>query len=193
MQRLNVVPEAREWKNGEALLYLLKRGPRCINPNRSQYADGWYDDGRNYSLDDFRTALTHLKKEDRCNKEDRLERARSIVHSNSFTTFVVGLSVLGELEDPNQTIQEDIAELLATNHLHEWHRFHMIPPDYIRQWNIPQLTEYGHEFYMANYPLFLRRGNRLYTARGLKAQFHNVFREESLSYGGGRDTNKEQR
>ena len=188
--RSTLVPEVRQWTNAQLLDYLLRRGPKCFDPNREkEYMDGWYDDDREFTSMEFERAIGNvLAVEEHSDLESRTRVANATLEGGSIRMFIDGLVLLQVVAscDANR-FKRSLAETMARNHVERWHRLRLVPVDTARAWTVDGISQAGIDDYLAFLPVFLRHGYRLFNPRDVRSMIAHI-RESLRNREGGRES-----
>ena len=171
-----LVPFVSQWSNDEALVYLLHRGPHTIDPNLGkEYANGWYDDGREYTSDEFHRAIAIVANRVPKSMDERLGSARRLANTNDFTNLISGLGMLGAVSlDDRDIFFESFVSAMAESHVHEWHRFRMVPLEVISSWKVSGITAIGFQQYFVYLPALIRSGRIIICAKAVRILLDEV-------------------
>ena len=159
-----LVPFVKNWTDEELLLYLLRRGPKCIDPNlEPRCVHGWCDDDRLCTAEQFQSAILQVEKNDCDDFASRVDTAQYTLQRHPINTFITGLIYVKVLDAGDvPAFRRSLAVEMARNHVHEQHRMRMVPPDTIKKWHIDGISTRGQEEYLAHLPVYMRLGKELW-------------------------------
>ena len=185
-----LVPEVRQWTNARLLECLLRRGPKCFDPNlEKEHMDGWCDDDREFTNVEFERAIGNvLATEEHPELESRTRIANATLESEPIRMFIDGLVFLQVVAPYDaDRFKRSLAETMARNHVERWHRLRLVPVDTARAWTVDGISQAGIDDYLAFLPVFLRHGYRLFNPRDVRSMIAHI-RESLRNREGGRES-----
>ena len=171
-----LAPVVREWTNEQLLECLLRRGPKCFDPNLGrEHMDGWYDDERSFTVEEFERVSSNASKDDHNDFSSRLQTALHTLEGTQFMFFFDSLIRLNLVDLGNlDRLKRSMAAEMARRHVESWHRFRMVPTEVIRMWEIDGVHDEGRDDCLVCLPTCHRRGCQVFHQQQIPAAFAGI-------------------